>query len=226
MTSSAPTAGALQIAAALVFHLPGARLELTGANGHRCSIGPMTDPRCTLHPAEFRELVLAAGNCELLGTLLGFALVDEPTMTLTSSGVDMNHLGAGLYRVVGCEFTSYAFTTPLPADQVDNLLSSLDSGLDGCSADASGDCDDGRGHPSYAAHQRRCSADPSGDCDDGVTMCVSLVRDDGLGVTLVVMSPFDVARIAFVEAAARAAASACLVAEMEQLTIQSDGFAV
>ena len=201
MTSYAPMAGALQIAAALVFHLPGARLELSGANGHRCSIGPMTDPRCTLHPAEFRELVLAAGNCELLGTMLGFALVDEPTMTLTSSGVDMNHLGAGLYRVVGCEFTSYAFTTPLPAGQVDNLLSSLDSGPSGCSADA------------------------SGDCDDGVVMCVSLVRDDGLGVTLVVMSPFDAARTAFVEAAARAASSACLVAEMEQLTIQPDGFA-
>ena len=201
MTSYAPMAGALQIATALVFHLPGARLELTGANGHRCSIGPMTDPRCTLHPAEFRELVLAAGNCELLGTLLGFALVDEPTLTLTSSGVDMNHLGAGLYRVVGCEFTSYAFTTPLPAGQVDNLLSSLDSGPSGCSADA------------------------SGDCDDGVVMCVSLVRDDGLGVTLVVMSPFDAARTAFVEAAARAASSACLVAEMEQLTIQPDGFA-
>ena len=201
MTSSAPTAGALQIAAALVFHLPGARLELTSTNGHRCSIGPMTDPRCTLHPAEFRALVLAAGNCELLGTLLGFALVDEPTMTLTSSGVDMNHLGAGLYRVVGCEFTSYAFSTPLPADQVDHLLSSLDSGPSGCSADA------------------------SGDGDDGAMMCVSLVRDDGLGVTLVVMSPFDAARTALVEAAARAAASACLVAEMEQLTIQPDGFA-
>ena len=202
MTSSAPMAGALQIAAALVFHLPGARLELTSSNGHRCSIGPMTDPRCTLHPAEFRELVLAAGNCELLGTLLGFALVDEPTLTLTSSGVDMNHLGAGLYRVVGCEFTSYAFTTPLPAGQVDNLLSSLDSGLSGCSADA------------------------SGNRDDGVTMCVSLVRDDGLGVTLVVMSPFDVAETIRVEAVARAAASACLVAEMEQLTTQPDDFAV
>ena len=202
MTSSAPMAGALQIAAALVFHLPGARLELASANGHHCSIGPMTDPRCTLHPAEFRELVLAAGNCELLGTLLGFALVDEPTMTLTSSGIGMHHLGAGLYRVVGCEFTSYAFTTPLPAGQVDNLLSSLDSGPSGGSADG------------------------SGDCDDGVMMCVSLVRDDGLGVTLVVMSPFDPANTAFVEAAARAAASACLVAEMEQLTTQQDGFTI
>ncbi len=201
MTSSAPMAGALQIAAALVFHLPGARLELTSPSGHRCSIGPMTDPRCTLHPAEFRELVLAAGNVQLLGTLLGFALMDEPTMTLTSSGVDMDHLGGGLYRVVGFEFTSYAFTTPLPAGQVDNLLSSLDSGLNG------------RG------------TDDSGDCDDGLTMCVSLVRDDGLGVTLVVMSPFDAARTACVEAVARAAASACLVAEMEQLTTQPDDFA-
>ena len=55
MPSTVPMAGTLQIAAALVFHLPGARLELTSPSGHRCSIGPMTDPRCTLHPAEFRN---------------------------------------------------------------------------------------------------------------------------------------------------------------------------
>ena len=200
MTSSAPMAGALQIAAALVFHLPGARLELTSSNGHHCSIGPMTDPRCTLHPAEFRELVLAAGNCQLLGTLLGFALVDEPTMTLTSSGVDMDHLGGGLYRVVGCEFTSYAFTTPLPACQVDNLLTDLDTApATACVTDA-----------------------PEAPCDGGVALRVSLVRDDGLGVTLVVVSPFDIKDLSRCEAVARAAVSMCLVAEMEQLSALSD----
>ena len=128
MPSPVPMAGSLQIAAALVFHLPGARLELSSPSGHRCSIGPMTDPRCTLHPAEFRELVVAAGDFQLLGTLLGFALVDEPTLTLTSSGIDMGHLGGGLYRVVGSETTSYAFTTSLPASQVDDLLTSLNTG--------------------------------------------------------------------------------------------------
>ena len=196
MTSSVPMAGALQIAAALVFHLPGARLELTSPSGHHCSIGPMTDPRCTLHPAEFRELVLAAGNSQLLGTLLGFALMDEPTMTLTSSGVDMGHLGGGLYRVVGCEFTSYAFTTPLPACQVDGLLSSLDT-----------------------APVTECVTDASeGPCDGGLALCVSLVRDDGLGVTLVVISPFDIKDLSRCEAVARAAVSMCLVAEMEQFS--------
>ncbi len=195
MPSPVPMAGTLQIAAALVFHLPGARLELSSPSGHRCSIGPMTDPRCTLHPAEFRELVVAAGDFRMLGTLLGFALMDEPTLTLTSSGIDMGHMGGGLYRVVGCETTSYAFTTSLPASQVDDLLASLSTdpaALVG--ANAAG-----------AAH------------DDGVALCVSLVRDDGLGVTLVVISPFDIMHLARCEAVARASVSACLVAEMEQM---------
>ena len=200
MTSSAPMAGALQIAAALVFHLPGARLELTSPSGHQCSVGPMTDPRCTLHPAEFRELVLAAGNGQMLGTLLGFALMDEPTLTLTSSGVDTDHLGGGLYRVVGCEFTSYAFTTPLPACQMDDLLTSLSTAA-------------------APEHVMDASGAP---CDDGMALCVSLVRDDGLGVTLVVLSPFDAKDLSRCEAVARAAVSACLVAEMEQLSHAMD----
>lgn len=196
MPSPVPTAGTLQIAAALVFHLPGARLELSSPSGHRCSIGPMTDPRCTLHPAEFRELVVAAGDFRLLGTLLGFALVDEPTLTLTSSGIDMGHLGGGLYRVVGSETTSFAFTTSLPASRVDDLLTSLNTApAPGCPADTPG-----------TSHE------------NGVALCVSLVRDDGLGVTLVVISPFDIKELDRCEAVARASVSACLVAEMEQLT--------
>ena len=192
MTHTKPMAGSLEIAAALVFHLPGARLDLVGASGHRCSVGPMTDPRCTMHPAEFRELVMVAGSRRMLATLLGFSLIDQPTLTLTSSGVDMNHLGGGLYRVVGCEFTSFAFTTPLPTQHVDELLAELPpQPIDGC------------------AEVSR---------DEGVTLCVSLVRDDGLCVTLVVISPLDVVHVPRCEAIAQAAVSACLVAEMERLS--------
>lgn len=212
MPSPVPTAGTLQIAAALVFHLPGARLELSSPSGHRCSIGPMTDPRCTLHPAEFRELVVAAGDFQLLGTLLGFALVDEPTLTLTSSGIDMGHLGGGLYRVVGSETTSFAFTTSLPASRVDDLLTSLNTALTpGCAADPPAT----RQEDGVA----QCAADTPGTShENGIALCVSLVRDDGLGVTLVVISPFDIKDLARCEAVARASVSACLVAEMEQLT--------
>ena len=197
MPSTVPMAGTLQIAAALVFHLPGARLELTSPSGHRCSIGPMTDPRCALHPAEFRQLVLAAGNGPMLGRLLGFALPDQPELTLTSSGMDMRHLGGGLYRVAGCETTSYAFTTSLPAVHVDRVLTSL-------------------------------TTDPAPECvsdvldapqdDEGVALRANLVRDDGLGVTLVAISPLEEGDLRRCEAVAREAVSACLVAEMEQLT--------
>ena len=196
MPSSVPMAGTLQIAAALVFHLPGARLELISPSGDRCSIGPMTDPRCTLHPAEFRQLVLAAGNGPTLGTMLGFTLTDEPTLTLTSSGVGMDHLGAGLYRVAGCETTSYAFTTSLPASQVDHVLASLN------------------GVPA----PERATAGPDAPHEEGMALCASLVRDDGLGVTLVAISPLKIEDLPRCEAVARASASACLVAEMEQLT--------
>lgn len=194
MTSPAHVAGALQIAAALVFHLPGARLELSSSNGLHCAVGPMTDPRCTLHPAEFRELVLAAGNWELLGTMLGVALTDEPKLTLTSSGDAVDHVGGGLYRVAGGEATSYAFTTALPASHVDTLLLSLESSPIGC-----------------------CSDEP-GDHGTGLSVCVNLVQDDGLGVTLVAMSSPGNAKTICIEAVAAAAAAKCLVAEMEQLT--------
>ena len=108
----------------------------------------------------------------------------------------MDHLGAGLYRVVGCETTSYAFTTSLLASQVDDLLASLNTAsAAGCVVDASGDPHEG-----------------------GMALCVSLVRDDGLGVTLVVISPFDIKDLPRCEAVAKATVSACLIAEMEQLT--------
>ncbi len=192
MPSTVPMTGTLQIAAALVFHLPGARLELAGSSGHRCSIGPMTDPRCTLHPAEFRQLVLAADDCSMLASMLGFAVSDEPTLTLTSSGIDMDHLGGGLYRVAGCETTSYAFTTSLSAGQVDNVLASLNAPLAPDMVEARG--------------------------DEDVALCANLVRDDGLGVTLVAISPLRREDLLRCEAVARASVSACLVAEMELLT--------
>ncbi len=199
MTSTVPLAGTLQIAAALVFHLPGARLELIGADGERCSIGPMTDPRCSLHPAEFRQLVLVAQNGSTLGPMLGLNLTDEPALTLTSSGVDMDHLGGGLYRVAGCETTSYAFTTSLSAVLVDDVLTSLHA------VPAVGHAADG----------------PDDLHDEGVALSASLVQDDGLGVTLVAISPLGIGDLARCEAVARASVAACLVAEMEQLTFTS-----
>lgn len=199
MTPTTDSAGALEIAAALAFHLPGARLELASPGGRRCSIGPITDPRCTLHPAEFRELVLAAGDHQTLGNLLGFAVGDQPSVTLVPASVEVSHVGAGLYRVSSPEVTSYAFTTPLSAELVDDLLSNL--------------------HEEAAS---RCCSHASGAPYDGaVSMCVSLVRDEALGVTLVVVSAADTSEPVRCEAAARAAVAACLVAEMEGLSSSS-----
>ncbi len=212
MKTSALMAGTLQMAAALVFHLPGARLELSSPCGHGWSIGPMTDPRCTMHPAEFRQLVLAAPDPAMLARMLGFRGIDPPTLTLTSSGVETCHLGAGLYRVVGCETTSFAFTTPLSTDQVDTVLSRLNT----APAPPCGDV------PRLAptdTQQDTPEAIRRGDWPEGaVALCANLVRDEGLGATLVAISPLAPEDLLRCEEIAQSAVSACLVEEVEMFT--------
>ena len=103
MAFSARLSGTLEVAAALAFHLPGTRLDLSSPNGAQCSVGPLTDPRCSLHPAEFRELVMVAGAGGLLGSMLGYELEDNPQISLAAAeGVE--HLGGGLYQVTGTRF--------------------------------------------------------------------------------------------------------------------------
>jgi len=212
MQTSSFAADTLQMAAALVFHLPGARLELNSDSGHAWSIGPMTDPRCAMHPAEFRQLVLAAPDARMLTRMLGFQGGDPPTLTLTSSGVQTCHLGAGLYQVVGCETTSFAFTTPLTTDQVDTLLAKLNT------APAPPCCDVSAFEPNDKQQNESQDAKQFDWSDEAAALCANLVRDDGLGVTLVVISPLETQDLQRCEEIARAAVSACLVAEVEMLT--------
>ncbi|MCY4175712.1 MAG: hypothetical protein OXD37_05205 [Acidimicrobiaceae bacterium] len=210
--SSSFAAGTMQMAAALVFHLPGARLELSSPSGHRWSIGPMTDPRCTMHPAEFRHLVLAAPDSRMLVRMLGFQGGEPPRLTLTSSGVETSHLGAGLYRVAGCETTSFAFTTPLTTDQVDAVLSRLNT------ASSSPCCETVTVTPADAPCSGRRDVREGDWPDDSVALCANLVRDESLGVTLVAISPMQAEDLPRCEEIAQAAVSACLVAEVEMLT--------
>ena len=205
MAVFARVAGTMEVAAALAFHLPGARLDLSGPNGTRCSVGPLTDPRCNLHPAEFREMIVATGSGELFGSTMGWALGDSPALSLTTVVPGVEHLGAGLYRVEGGETTSYAFATPLPARRVDTLLSGL--------------------HPDRFTV---CHTDESESSGDGAewhdVIGVSLIQDDGLSVTLVVMCTVEGAESTGASVA-RAAVSACLVAEMEHMGTEPDGLA-
>ena len=59
--------------------------------------------------------------------------------------------------------------------------------------------------------------------EDDATIAVSLIQDDGLGVTLVVICAPDMEEPAVGACVAQQAVTACLVAEMEQLAAGSDG---
>ena len=199
VSSSSRPVGTIQIAAALVFHLPGARLDVSTVQGIRCSVGPLTDPRCTLHPAEFREMIVTAGSGALLGSLLSLSITEEPSLSLEVPIDGVDHIGGGLYQVSGDASTSYAFATALTARRVDAVLSGL--------------------------HDEFVSARPARPAasDSDETVVVNLVQDDGLGVTLVVMCAPSPASGGLGISLARAAVSACLVAEMEQLEPDMDG---
>ncbi len=195
MSSSSSTTGTLQVAAALAFHLPGARLELSDGNGARCSVGPLTDPRSMLHPAEFRDLLVTNGGAiDTLSVLPGRSFTATPQMSLTLAMPGIRDVGNGLYRVRGDDLTSYAFATALPTCTVDKVLSEMQTEL---VIDYGSD--------TAAPHAR-------GD----EVIAVTLIQDEGLGVTMVVMCSSD-ADDAVGEYIARAAVSACLVAEMEHV---------
>ena len=200
MAFSARLSGTLEVAAALAFHLPGTRLDLSSPNGAQCSVGPLTDPRCSLHPAEFRELVMVAGTAGLLGSMLGYELEDNPQISLAAAE-GVKHLGGGLYQVTGRDSESFAFATTLQASHVDAVLSNA------CLSEVNA------GHDGQAAPGR----------EDDATIAVSLIQDDGLGVTLVVICAPDMAEPAVGACVAQQAVTACLVAEMEQLAAGSDG---
>ena len=183
----------MQVAAALAFHLPGARLDLSGHDGAFCSVGPLTDPRCMLHPAEFREMVVSnAGMLDSISSPHGGSLGASPTLSLTSIISNVRHVGSGLYRIAGSDLTSYAFATLLPAQIVDSVLSRMQTRLPD-------------------EHDRGRPSDPlAGD----ELIAVNLIHDEGLRVTLVVMCSNDVSDKVTLQIA-RSAVAACLVTEVE-----------
>ena len=195
-TSSPAAAGSVHVAAALAFHLPGARLDMSGPDGKRCSVGPLTDPRSMLHPAEFRELIIANGTLsDANPTAPDGPLGSMTKLSLATAMPGLRHVGNGLYRITGKDVTAYAFATTLPAIRVDQVLSHMQAEIP---------LEYGSGQPAGAAP----------DQDVVQTISVSLIHDEGLAVTMVVMCGSGT-RDGVGEEIARSAATACLVAEVE-----------
>ena len=189
------------MAAALVFHLPGARLDLENVEGDKCSIGPLTDPRCVLHPAEFRELVVTTGGLlESVMKLPGGVKGAFPKISLTIVMPGVNHMGGDVYRIKNDETISYIFVTTLPADVVDATLSGMKS----------------RYPLEYGPWESASSDRPIINTSNSNEKVVplSLISDEGLKVTMVVMNSDD-NRDAICQEIVHKAASACVVAEME-----------
>ena len=191
--------GSLQMAAALAFHLPGTRLEVSGDNGVQCLVGPLTDPRCMLHPAEFRDLIVTNTNeGNRLFEQGGASFGASPTLSLTTSMDGVRHLGSGLYEISAEGVTSYAFATLLPAARVDDVISDMQTEIP---LDYDLDL-------------------PQAALTGNEQIAVSLIYDEGLGVTLVVMCCINTDKD-LGEHIAHTAVSACVVAEMEQ-SVRSD----
>ena len=203
MTFSSPVSGTLEVAAALAFHLPGARLDLSSPDGARCSVGPLTDPRCQIHPAEFRELVAGTSIAGSPQSMLGCAL-DSGTRLSLAAAHGVEHLGGGLYRVASRECVSFTFATTLEASCVETVLSGSS--------------------PTQIIESLRDGAPPF-EGQDPPSVAINLIQDNGLGVTLVVVCASEISESDFSAAVAHRAMSACLVAEMEQLAAEPDGSA-
>ena len=104
----------------------------------------------------------------------------------------------------GRECVSFTFATTLEASCVEAVLSSS--------------------YPSEIIEYLRDGVPPS-EGQDAPSVAISLIQDNGLGVTLVVVCAAEISESDFSAAVAQRAMSACLVAEMEQLAAKPDGFA-
>lgn len=198
MSASFTAGHTLQMAAALAFHLPGTRLELSGADGSQCVVGSLTDPQCALHPAEFRDLVVHTGGAlDTASSYLGSHLACMTQMSLNTVMVGVQHLGIGLYRVMNKSHTSYTFATPLTANKVDAVLLNMQTHV-----------------PIEYSFSSPISPHKNNTSESEAVIAVSLIQDDGLGVTLVVMSSAKMLK-GVSEDIAYEAVSACLVAEIE-----------
>ena len=199
MTTTPPIAGILQMAAALAFHLPGARLDLSSVNGVTCSVGPLTDPRCILHPAEFRDLVVTTGGVidSTVTAVPATLFSSEPSLSLTITMPGVQHIGGGLYRIVCDQVTSYAFVTPLLPAVVDAVMTDMQAELP----------------VEYQYGKSLFNGLGSSRHDDDL-IAVNLIQDEGLGVTMVMMHGVGTSDEVD-EEIAHSAVAACLVAELE-----------
>lgn len=193
--SSIPSS--IRLGAALVFHLPGVRMDLLWPDGSLRSVGMSTDRAAVLHPAELRDAIANGARASDLAGLFTVAHRGLPSPAIVVPAPWVRHLGGGLYRVSAPQGFALAFVTPLTPEQVTEAM----AGSQTIPADAG-----------YVA----AGMEP----DEGMERAIGfdLVADDALGVTLVLVYPLidlPVSLEPMVVEVARSATAACAVGELE-----------
>ncbi len=121
----------LRLATAIVYHLPGASMTLTGG-GREVFVAPTSEVRADLHPGDLRDLIhLCIRNQNTNSLLQGLDIAQDSQLTVTirSAPPLFESLGAGLYVIAPPTTRSvYCFPTLLMPRDVEQIISTVTKG--------------------------------------------------------------------------------------------------
>ena len=121
----------LRLATAIVYHMPGASMTLTG-DDKEIFIAPTSEVRADLHPGDLRDLVhlcIRNQNTKSLFEGLNFVDTTDVSITVHSAPPLFESMGAGLYVIIPPTTRSvYCFPTLLMPRDVEQIISSVSEG--------------------------------------------------------------------------------------------------
>ncbi len=118
----------LRLATAIVYHMPGASMTLTGG-AKEILVAPTSESRADLHPGDLRDLVhlcIRTQNTKSLYEGIGFPENVEVAINIRSAPPLFESLGAGLYSIIPPTTRSvYCFPTLLMPREVEQIISTV-----------------------------------------------------------------------------------------------------
>ena len=121
----------IRLATAIVYHMPGASMTLTGA-GREIFVAPTSEVRADLHPGDLRDLVhLCIRNQNTKSLLDGLSLPSDTDLVanIRSAPPLFESLGAGLYVIIPPTTRSvYCFPTLLLPRDVEQIITTVSGG--------------------------------------------------------------------------------------------------
>ncbi len=121
----------LRLATAIVYHLPGASMTLSG-DGREILVAPTSEVRADLHPGDLRDLIhlcIRNQNTKPLFEGLNFSNECELVSVIRSAPPLFEALGAGLYTIAPPTTRSvYCFPTLLMPNEVETIINKVSKG--------------------------------------------------------------------------------------------------